>query len=150
MCYAVYLSTDSAENLSARNSELIKFDKIDDRAADPAFQFLEFPNRWYVGSESGCSCTFRHLMSSDLGFGEPVDWYHEDEDQIQATKELYATVENLLRSGHRLDLVDRWEGDKPADIINLVVSLDDISETTFRMFENHKFIFVIGKPPQVD
>ena len=139
MCYAVYISTDSAEDLSARNSELVRFEKVTDPISDPCTRLLEFSYRWYVGSKSGCSCTFRHLTSIDLGFSEPLSWYPEEEQELVATKELYRTLTHLVSSGHHVDLLDRWEGAEPEDIRMLEVPLDDVSETAFRMFEDHKF-----------
>jgi hypothetical protein len=78
-------------------------------------------------------------MSIDLGFSEPVDWYKEGQDELDATRELYRVLSDLVRSGHELDLVDRWEGSKPEDIMTIDVALDDVSERAFRMFEDHKF-----------
>jgi hypothetical protein len=141
MCYAVYISTDSPINLSERNSDLVRFEKLTDRDSDPCISLLEFPNKWYVGSKSGCSCTFRHLHSSsvELGFSEPVDWYAEEQDDLDATRELYEALHDIVSSGYRLDLVDRWEGSRPEDITVLDISLDDVPATAFRMFEDHKF-----------
>ena len=75
MCYGVYISTDSPENLAERNSALVRFEKVTDVDAAPCIGVLDFPNQWCVGSKSGCSCTFRHLYSIELGFGEPESWY---------------------------------------------------------------------------
>jgi len=44
----------------------------------------------------------------------------------------------LCASGHRLDLLDRWEGAQPEDIVVLDISLGEVSEAEFRMSENHK------------
>src|SRR5262245_52387690 len=139
MCYEVYLSTDSQEDLAARNSELIRFKRVTDSNTDPGMRLLDFPNPWYVGSKSQCSCTFRHLYSVELGFGEPVDWYPEEQDEIEATRELYATLTSLLSSGYQVDLLDQWNGAQPANITTLNISLSDVSEKAFRLFENHKF-----------
>jgi hypothetical protein len=145
MCYGVYVSTDCGKDLSAGNSELVRFEKVGDTGVEPCIRLLFYPNRWYVGSKSGCSCTFRHLHSVELGFGKPVDWYEEEQDQLHATAELYHTLESLLLSGCQVDLLDRWEGAEPDDIKTLDVSLDDVSEQAFRMFENHKFRLTKGK-----
>jgi hypothetical protein len=139
MCYEVYISTDSQEDLATRNSELIRFKRVTDPNIDPGMQLLDFPHHWYVGSKSQCSCTFRHLYSVELGFAEPVDWYPEEQDEIAATRELYATLTSLLSSGYHVDLLDRWYGAQPTDIVTLNVSLSDISEKAFRLFENYKF-----------
>lgn len=135
------MSTDSPMDLAERNSDLVRFEKVTDPDSDPCISLLEFPNKWYVGSKSGCSCTFRHLHSSSvgLGFSEPVDWYEEQQDDLDATCELYGTLNEFLSSGYHLDLVDRWEGSGPEDITVLDVSLDHVPATAFRMFEDHKF-----------
>ena len=139
MCYSVYISTDSSEDLSKHNSELVRFEKVTDLNDDICTKLLDFPNRWYVGSKSGCSCTFRHLLSIDLGFAEPVDWYKEEQDEIDATRELYSTLDTLLSSGNRADILDRWQGISPEKIAVLDVSLDVVGKGSFRLFENHKF-----------
>ncbi|MGE0824941.1 MAG: hypothetical protein AB7G75_17720 [Candidatus Binatia bacterium] len=139
MCYEVYLSTDSQEDLSTRNSLLVRFEKVTDTSAVPALRCLDFPNRWYVGSKSQCSCTFRHLYSVDLGFGEPEAWYPEEQDEIAATRQLYATLTSLLSSGYHVDLLDQWHGTQPGAIVTREVSLAEVSERAFRLFENHKF-----------
>jgi len=139
MCYRVYISTDSDEDLSKRNSELVRFEKVTDPNADSCTRLLDFPNKWYVGSKSGCSCTFRHLKLGDLEFGEPEDWYEEEQDELDATRELYSTLVYLMSLGHKVDLVDQWHGALREDITTLDVSLADVSESAFRMFENHKF-----------
>ena len=141
MCYAVYISTDSPMNLAERNSDLVRFEKVTDPHFDPCVSLLEFPHKWYVGSKSGCSCTFRHLHTSavGLGFSEPLDWYEEDQDDLDATRELYGVLHHIVSSGHYLDLVDRWEGSRSEDITVLDVSLDEVPETAFRIFEDHKF-----------
>ena len=144
MCYAVYISTNSQEDLSRRNSELVRFKKLSEPESDPCTRLLEFPNRWFVGSKSDCSCTFRHATSVDLGFTVSVDWYQEEQDELDATGELFAVLQSLLLSGCDVDLVDRWEGAQLDDIISLDVSLAEISKTTFRMFENHRLRFSRG------
>jgi hypothetical protein len=74
-----------------------------------------------------------------LGFGEPVEWYPEERDEIEATCELYATLSSRLSSGYQVDLLDRWHGAQPADITTLDVSLNAVPANAFRLFENHKF-----------
>jgi hypothetical protein len=139
MCYAVYISSDSPEDLSSRNSGLIRFEKLIDDHPDPCTKLLGFPNRWSVGSKSGCGCTFRHLISIELGFSDPVEWCDEGQDEINATGELYATLRAVLSSGYSVDVLDRWKGARPAGIVVLDVSLDEISRSAFRLFENHLF-----------
>lgn len=139
MCYEVHLSTDSHEDLTSRNSELIRFRRVADPNTEPGIRLLDFPNHWFVGSKSQCSCTFRHLHSIDLGFGEPVEWYPEGQDELDATHELHTALSSLLSSGYHVDLLNRWHGAQPADITTLEASLSDVPAPAFRLFENHKF-----------
>jgi hypothetical protein len=68
-----------------------------------------------------------------------VDWSPEEQDEIDATRELYVTLTSLLSSGNQIDLLDQWNGAQPADITTLDVSLGEVPEKAFRLFENHKF-----------
>ncbi len=141
MCYMVHISTDSSTDLTDRNTELVRFEKVTNPESDPCLSVLEFPNKWEVGSKTGCGCTFRHLYveSVELGFSKPEDWYQEEKDELDATRQLYQALNDLLESGCQVDLVDRWEEAAPDDITTIKVSLDEVSEEAFRMFEGHKF-----------
>ncbi len=148
MCYAVYVSTDSPENLSLRSSALVRFEALDVTSEDPCVALLEHANRWYVGSKSHCSCTFRHLIPIELGFCEPEAWCPEQQDEVDATRELYAVIVALLVAGHEADLIDRWEGARPEDIRTLDVDLEGVSQSAFRLFENCRFRFRRGQIQQ--
>jgi hypothetical protein len=138
MCYMLYLSTDNPRDLTELNSDLVRFERLgDEEGAD----LLLYPRKWYVGSKSGCSCTFRHLVSVELGFSEPVDWAPEEMDEIEATAALYRAIVELKSAGHKLDLLDLWEGDEMSEIYDVELDLESISEREFRLFENHHFIF---------
>lgn len=139
MCYSVYISTDSDDDLSLRNSELLRFERLAVGGGIPYETLLGFANKWYVGSKSHCSCTFRHLHSVDLGFSAPVDWYPEEEPEIAATSLMYAVLAGLLSGGALVDLIDVWEGAQIDHIITLDVSLSAVPAAAFRLFENHKF-----------
>jgi hypothetical protein len=140
MCYALYLSTNSDEDLTKYDSALVRLERV--KAEDEDTRVLMYPNKWYVGSKSGCSCTFRHLTSTELGFGEPVDWAPEEEDEILATTELYRVIRPIISKGYTVDLLDLWVGMDRAEVTTLEVEISAISENTFRLFENHHFVFV--------
>jgi len=142
MCYSLYLSTDSSQDLSGENSELICFQK--ETIADPFRSMLENERQWYVASRSGCSCTFRHLFSTGLGFSEPEDWYKEDETEIAATKSFIKIVRRLVEKGQKVDCIDAWYGAVKEDIVEMRVNLKDMADEQFRFFENHHFIFSHG------
>ena len=81
------------------------------------------------------------MLSIELGFGEPVDWYAEQPDEIEATKRFYDVVTNLISSGSKVDCIDIWEGTIKDRIKRLAVDLSLISRDAFRFFENHHFVF---------
>lgn len=139
MCYALLLSTTSDEDLTAHNSRLVRFTSdlpdIMERAR------LSHGNKWYAASRQGCSCAFRHLYSVELGFGAPVDWYDENEEDILATKEFIKIVRELIDAGHRVDCVDAWWSGSELPDVEMPVDLNIVSDDQFRFFENHKFIF---------
>jgi hypothetical protein len=76
-----------------------------------------------------------------------VDWYPEDQDEIEATRELYVTLTFLLSSGYQVDLLDQWHGSPAEAITTLDVSLSEVPEKAFRLFENYKFRLNLGRNP---
>jgi len=140
MCYSLYLSTSSPEDLTKHNSELVRF-----RRPEPADEkwtgLLQHEHKWFVGSKSQCSCTFRHFTSPDLGFTEPQDWAPEDKDNIEATAELYRVIHGLASAGERVDCLDVWFDARPDAIEEMVVKLDAVSEKQFLLFENYHLLF---------
>jgi hypothetical protein len=141
MCYLIYISTDSSEDLSQHDSALIKFEKDFGNCAPEVLNLLQYEYRWYVASKAGCSCTFRHLSSIELGFDEPVDWYKESSDEIEATRIFYDIASSLILSGKNIDCVEIWTGTKKDQIQHLKVDLSSIRRDEFRFFENHHFVF---------
>jgi hypothetical protein len=139
VCYSIYLSTDSNRDLTAENNDFIRFKR--ERIDESILTLLQHEHQWYVGSQSGCSCTFRHLYSTELGFGEPVDWYPEDEPELIATKSFIEIVRRLVGKGHQVDCVDIWYGAANDDIKEMEVNLDKVKNEQFRFFENHYFCF---------
>lgn len=140
MCYQLYLSTSSTENLSQYNSDWISFgnsDHLDDRYT----AIVENERKWYVGSKSGCSCTFRHLAGGDLNFDEPQDWLPEEQDELKATAELYRVIASLVQGGEKVDCLDLWPGAEPAKIKTMSVNLSVVPEKAFRLFEDYHFVF---------
>ena len=143
MCYALLLSTTSADDLSQFNSDGLSFAQ-----ATPdhlSFSDLLYPNKWYVGSRTGCSCAFRHLYEAELGFGLPVDWFPEEGTDFEATLKFIRLVRSLLSKGENVDCVDRWAGsdaEEGVDVPLLPVHLTQIRDEEFRFFENHHFDFM--------
>ena len=144
MCYRVFLSTTSGLDLALHNTNLLRFAKLTDDLDEPVTKHLAFPHRWYVGSESDCSCTFRHAMYVDQGFEVPQDWCPEQVDAIDGTCEMYDVVASLLHGGARVDLIDFWDHSAEEIIEDLTLFSKDINRATFRLFENCRFVFSNG------
>ena len=139
MCYMLYLSTDCAEDLATRSTDLMRFEKPDPRF--PAPRALRHAHVWYVGSKSGCSCTFRHLCrgNKEFDFQEPQDWFPEEPDAIAATKQLYAVLAELVRRGGPVELADVWCGEETRALQPREVSLSRVPADRFRLFEGFLF-----------
>lgn len=145
MCYIVLLGTTSDEDLARHNTTLLHFtrDIPTTGAATVEATALRHPHRWYVGSSAGCSCSFRHLYSVELGFSEPEDWYPEEAEDIQATLQFIQVVRALVAEGHAVACIDAWEHAEmlPNEHEELLVALSSIRDSEFRFFENHHFVF---------
>jgi hypothetical protein len=136
----ILLSTTAKDDLSVHNSELVQFSK--DIPSIPERQLLKNPQQWFVMSKEGtCSCSFRHLYSVELGFGEPVEWYPEEPDAIDATSRVIGVIRHLVGSGSRVDCIDAWEGGSSLPFAELEVDLGRVSDRAFRFYENHHFVF---------
>ena len=140
MCYALILSTTSGTDLSRFNSEEIRFDKnIPDRLPS---QHLLYANQWYVGSRTGCSCSFRHLYGPEFEFSAPEDWFPEEKADIEATLSFIHLIRSLANKGEHVDCIDAWEGDHTEALHLRPVNLNQVRDEEFRFFENHHFDFI--------
>jgi len=142
MCYALLLSTTSDDDLSQYDREEMRFSRI--IADHLPLDRLLYPNRWHVGSRTGCSCSFRHLYEPDLGFGVPEEWFPEEDADIQATKIFISLVRTLLAQGAHVDCIDAWDGNSDRPFSQLSVNLSQIHDEEFRFFENHHFDFSLS------
>jgi hypothetical protein len=143
MCYQIYVSTTSEEDLAALPTDLFRFElpTADDRP--DILQLLAYPHKWYLACRyGGCSCHYRHLgEGSDFSFDQPQDWMPEDSDDVESTQGIYDLVERLLAAKQGVDLVDVWEDPAAIRVTTLSVKLSDVSRDAFRFFANHKFVF---------
>ncbi len=145
MCYMTVLSTTTDTDLTVHNNELVRFTAS--LPGIPEERYLAHTFKWFIGSKSGCSCALRHLCvaSVELGFGEPEDWFTEEAGDIDATKQIAATIRSLVNNGAQVDCIDTWaHGQQDADPLagELTVKLSEVSDTEFRFFEMHRFAFI--------
>ena len=141
MCYLLYISTTSLEDISRLPSKLYHFRPLT-KADEPAIvRLLDHPQRWFLECQyGGCSCHFRHLCAgNERDFSPPADWFPEEADDIEATKAVYDVLARLFASGYKVDLLDLWEDTKPDAITTLDISLSTVDRAAFRFFESYKF-----------
>ncbi len=140
MCNSIYLATDSQKDLTVYNEELICFkQQIED---DKNSVILKNKLKWYISSSNGCSCSFRHLLPenvSELGFGEPEDWFPEEKENIDATKKLYRVIRELVEEKYKVEILDIWLETDLKEIKNKKIKIKEITEEEFRLFENYIF-----------
>jgi hypothetical protein len=139
------LSTSVDTDLSINNNELVRFSRS--LPGIPEEKYLAHQFKWFIGSKSGCSCELRHLYvtSVELGFGEPEAWFPEEASDIEATKQIFATIRALVEDGAQVDCVDAWTQDQPNPESlkgEVTVNCSEVSDTSFRFFEMHRFTFV--------
>jgi len=141
MCYMLYMSTDCPDDLSQVSSDLVRFGRPSVQTYSPCPSLLKHEHKWFIGSKSECSCTFRHLCrdSVELGFGEPEDWFPEEQDEIDATHELYGILKDVVERGHGVELLDCWSGDEEKEAESIEVSLAEVPSGHFRLFEGYLF-----------
>lgn len=140
MCYALVLSTTASDDLSLSNGEGIRFDKnLPDL---PPFHHLRYANKWYVGSRTGCSCSFRHLYGPEFDFHVPEDWFPEEKSDIEATLTFIRLVRSLIEKGEKVDCIDLWISDGVEVPPPISVDLNRIRDEEFRFFENRHFDFL--------
>lgn len=144
MCYMTFISTTSDHDLSLANTTLVQFGREE---PDPRVQsHLKYKNIWHLGSQHGCSCGFRHLEKAnvELDFSEPVDWWPEDEKDIEATIQVATIFRDLLNQKEKLDCIDLWLGDRKTESLvteERAVNLALVPSNHFRFFEGHRFEF---------
>jgi hypothetical protein len=87
------------------------------------------------------------MMSEDPEFGPPEDWCEEDEDDVEATREVFELVRSVIASGYGLDSLCVWEQEatKLGQIRRFDVSINQIEGSTFRFFENSYFAFRVAE-----
>ena len=138
------LSTTSSEDLAIGNNDLVRFSRV--LPGLPEEKYLAFPYKWFIGSQAGCSCSFRHLYvtSIELGFGTPEDWYPEEANDITATHQAISLIRSLIEKGEKVDVIDAWADGKAEAVPlsgDIEVNLTEVDNESFRFFENHRFSF---------
>ena len=141
MCYMTVLSTTSSRDLTVFNTPLLQMTR--ELPGRPAEVFLQHPQRWFVGSQYGCSCGFRHLVYADEGFVPPEEWMPEDDCDIEATLELVAMFRALIAEGAQVDCIDSWVEDEVPPSAELagdwIVDLSAMPDANFRLFTRYRF-----------
>jgi hypothetical protein len=142
MCYMTVMSTNSELDLQEFNTADLIFKREMPGVLEE--MYLMYPHKWYIESQYGCSCGFRHLMAcnfSDLGFADPVEWFDKEPEDIEATLKLVRIFKKITMTNNKLDCIDAWAGNnenEPNLSGDIVVNLKTVSETAFRLIENYR------------
>lgn len=143
MCYVIYLSTTSGEDFTQLPTDLYRFEHADGTNDAEPVKLLHYANKWVlICRHGGCSCHYRHSVASDRNapeFGPPEDWCPEDADDIESTSAVYDCFARILAEGHRLDVLDNWNGENLDSIKSPPVSLAAVPRESFKFFENYRF-----------
>lgn len=144
MCYEIYVSTNSPEDLGMLSRNLFRFGQPDEEREAGPIAMLSYPNKWYLsGRYGGCSCHFRHLSiwSESLGFGAPEDWFPEEVEEVESTAAAYDLFSRLVAEGWSLEALDTSSGANLGDMKSMKVSMGEVPRDSFRFFENFRFEF---------
>ena len=144
MCYLTVLSTNSNQDLSEYNSDLVSFCSEYNKLKEN--NFLEYKNKWFIARKGeSCSCGFRYVERWNieaLGFSEPEDWSPEDPEDIKATHEIVNVILQLLESGEKVDSVTSWqdEANPMQELLgNIKINISEIGIERFRFFDDYRF-----------
>lgn len=130
-------STTSNEDFVKQNTDLLRFSRHLPNISE--VESLKYPYKWYLGSQSECSCTCRHLYSSELEFSEPVDWYEEESEDINATLKVIGIICIVVSCGYNLDCIDVWYHQEIYPVVKneLEVNLSTLKDEEFRLFKSY-------------
>jgi hypothetical protein len=138
MCYSVYFSTDSSEDLAKSPSVFYSVCPFEVESDSQVVDLLGYTQRRFLESRyGGCSCHFRHSMTEE--FGPVEDWDPEDADDVEATEHFYDLLSRILAEGHRLDIVDIWTDTPVQDVRSIDVFLHRLPRDQFRFLEGIRF-----------
>ena len=133
MCYTVFLSTTSADDLSKYDFDAVSF--VGGAPAQemdrPYLARLHYPAKYFVSTYGGCSCHFRHAEERDDLFEPPADWSPEDPEDVEATGKLYDLLMQWVSNGDRVDLIDVWNDDEVFEEVE--VDLSTVPKEAFRL-----------------
>ena len=134
MCHLIVFSTTSEEDFSSLPYGYdVEIRKPEHPREFEAASSLPDPMRWVISRFGGCGCHFRHDLEG-VGFEPPADWMPEDSDNVEATGQIYDLAERILKSGHRFDVLDIWEGSS-SKLRVIEVDLGEVPRSHFRFME---------------
>ena len=141
MCYMTMVSTTSERDLREFNTAYVQFARK--LPEPPEASCLRYGNKWHLVSRQGCSCGFRHLDqgNADLGFSPPVEWWPEENEDIEATLQAVSAFKAILGDGSKLDCIDSWERapeSEPKLCGELIVDLATLPNVSFRFLEGYR------------
>lgn len=145
MCHLIFFSTDCEDDLLDTPQDNYRIERPPQKVVEELEPLLAHKNTWYMGCRyGGCSCHFRNLLkeSASLGFGEPEEWFKEEEDDFGPTIAAFEFFEDLIKRGHKVDVHDVWADEIPAKAKTVKVSVSKLPPSHFRFIQNLRFEFV--------
>ncbi len=147
MCNIVHISTTSEEDLALLPTDNYFIKRADEEEEDAHIARLAHPHKWFLMCRyGGCSCHFRHcnvLGNGDAEFLTPeedeLNANNDDDEYIEDTAAVYDLLTRLSNEGHKVDLLDSWNGDDLHRIKTVEVSLSHVPREAFRFFEGYRF-----------
>lgn len=145
MCLMLYIGCN--QDLSLKKERYLTIETLPENEVAVA-QWFDTNNVYYVGSHSGCSCGFPHVVAE-----KPIDYFdgmfddnEHSEDDLNSIKELLRLVNGLIRQNSPITLYPVWDGDQdlnPKGTISINVSGIDPSH----FFFNERFIHIVNAEP---
>lgn len=162
MCYAIYLSTTTGEDLALIQNEHFRFGRVRN-VHDPSLRFLKYPHVWMLFN-GNCSCGFRRAIEGvpagsgalpgsvaivdnaglplEPEFCEPSESAcAEYEDVVAHTHAAYEELRRIVLGGDKLDLLDYWltdDNDLPPK--RLSAHVKRIPKEKFRFFTSYHMV----------
>ena len=138
----LYIGCD--QNLSLRKEIYLTVENLSDNEK-PVTQWFDTKKVFYIGSHSGCSCAFPHVLAEKpiYYFEGMFDDNEHSGDDLNSIKELLKLLDELKGSKAPIKLYPVWDGDQglePKGTIELKISGLDPSH----FFFNERFMHIVS------
>lgn len=145
MCMVLYLGSEETLPIIPYKQEKPAFNTKElDEQEKPVLKHFSSPYVFYIGSNEGCSCSFRHALY-DKGEWSYVVW-EEGEEAVASKADHQALVDYLKASKlEKFEIYACWDGDYalPAEFKE-TISVEDLLDPDFYFKERAHYWITIG------